>query len=129
MLLCINQFDHDPSQRGSVGQLYLYIYIYIFIYSLTTTPLSVAPLATGQTVTVVQPGKSLLANTAIRVQPGLLYDFLDKSITLSSLRTVPVAKRAPEEENEVLKPCLVCFSQCHRCVQCLYFLSVYQQGQ
>ena len=97
--------------------------------SLTTTPLSVAPLATGQTVTVVQPGKSLLANTAIRVQPGLLDNFLDTSITLSSLRTVPVAKRAPEEENEVLKPCLVCFSQCHRCVQCLYFLSVYQQGQ
>merc|ERR1719342_160937 len=33
-------------------------------------PASVAPLASGQTVTVVQPGKSLLANTAIRVQPG-----------------------------------------------------------
>ena len=31
---------------------------------------SVAPLATGQTVTVVQPGKSLLTSTAIRVQPG-----------------------------------------------------------
>merc|ERR1712181_190015 len=33
-------------------------------------PASVAPLASGQTVTVVQPGKSLLASTAIRVQPG-----------------------------------------------------------
>merc|ERR1711973_1019185 len=33
-------------------------------------PASVAPLATGQTVTVVQPGKSLLTSTAIRVQPG-----------------------------------------------------------
>ena len=43
--------------------------------SLTTSPLSVAPLASGQTVTVVQPGKSLLANTAIRVQPGLLANF------------------------------------------------------
>merc|ERR1719494_257804 len=33
-------------------------------------PASVAPLATGQTVPVVQPGKSLLTSTAIRVQPG-----------------------------------------------------------
>ena len=69
-----------------------------------------APLASGQTVTVVQPGKSLLANTAIRVQPGL-YKMILSSImshTFPTLRTVPVAKRAPEEENEVLEPCPSC---------------------
>ena len=43
--------------------------------------LSVAPLASGQTVTVVQPGKSLLASTAIRVQPGLLSYFSRNNVT------------------------------------------------
>ena len=76
---------------------------YPFVY------LSVAPLASGQTVTVVQPGKSLLASTAIRVQPGLLSYFSRNNVTFSTLRTVPVAKRAPEEENEVLEPCLCAF--------------------
>jgi len=33
-------------------------------------PASVAPLPNGQTVTVVQPGKSVLAASAIKVQPG-----------------------------------------------------------
>ena len=70
--------------------------------------LSVAPLASGQTVTVVQPGKSLLASTAIRVQPGLFFWALFQIID-TFFRTVPVAKRAPEEENEVLEPCLRAF--------------------
>jgi len=33
-------------------------------------PASAAPLSSGHTVTVVQPGKSILAPSAIRVQPG-----------------------------------------------------------
>ena len=88
-----------------------------------------APLASGQTVTVVQPGKSLLASTAIRVQPGLL-DTPMKIVTLPLciLRAVPVAKRAPEEENEVLEPCL-CAVHNVIVVYSAYFLSVYQQGQ
>ena len=57
-----------------------------------------APLASGQTVTVVQPGKSLLANTAIRVQPGLFANFPDKLMTFlppgqSLLLSEPLRKK------------------------------------
>ena len=55
-------------------------------------------------MTVVQPGKSLLTSTAIRVQPGNTLKSNRLRPNYFFLRTVIAAKRALKEENEVLEP-------------------------